>query len=91
MKEDIIQKGFTHLFKFSECKDIESHESEIKVKRCRFIDIDQITSKFNIKERDDMKGFAVHMENLTIVPSTYICIKEAPVWMKWLIKKFCKM
>jgi hypothetical protein len=78
------------LFKFSFNKDTDSRESELSVVGCQFYDIDQINSIFQITERDDMKGFDVKMESVTVVPSTHIIVGEAPKWMRWLIKTFCK-
>lgn len=78
------------LFTFAKAIDYSDRESSLHLVDCHFYDIDQINSIFQITERDDMKGFDVKMESVNVVPSTHIIVGDAPKWMRWLIKTFCK-
>lgn len=78
------------LFSFSDADDQDSRESELYINQCQFHLLNNGNeSKFLVIERDDMKGFNVFMENVTVVPSSYICIGYAPWWLRWLISKVC--
>ena len=69
--------------KFSECE----RESEISVVDCMFQDLNHSKAHvFELVERDDGKGFGVTMRGVTVVPNTYLCINNAPVWLRWLVK-----
>lgn len=70
-----------------------SDETPIKMTNCKFHSLNRqySTSIFSLTQLDDNKGFDVHMNDVTVVPSSFICIVEAPKWLKFLIHKLCKV
>lgn len=88
--EERLQEGA--LFSLSYYTSQYSRDSELYVDGCCFgsLNRDDNDSKFMVIERDDMKGFNVFMKNVTVVPSSSICIGDAPMWLQWLIGKVCR-
>jgi hypothetical protein len=70
-----------------------SDETPIKMTYCKFhsLNREDSTSIFSLTQLDDSKGFDVRMNEVTVVPTSFICIEKAPSWLKFLIHKFCKV
>ena len=65
----------------------------MSISNCKFYGLNKENTPaiFSLTELDDKSGFHVHMKGVTVVPSSFICIEEAPKWLKFLIRKFCKI
>lgn len=78
------------MFSMSFAEDQSSRESQLSVTNCTFFDLHTENCKFSVIERDDMKGFNVYMDNICVVPGSYVCIGDAPLWLRWLIGRVCR-